>query len=170
MQDGPEHPDEPLNGPREGAERAAGRHGRLEGVIAVIVYGAGLGDRLRLIEALAADLAAGEACAIMLTSARLPGASGRTLHLPPAATVHEGGGGCPCCIGRVAFQVTLARVLRQTQPRRLLIELADAKHLRRVVAALSEDRLPGVVRLAGMLQAQPSEGPPLPAAAIGAPA
>jgi hypothetical protein len=122
--------------------------------VALIVHGAGLGDRLRLIERLATDVPAGDAITVMLTSPRiaavLPG-----LHLPPRAVVHAASGGCPCCIGRVTLQVTLVKLLRESRPRRLFIELAGNDHLRRTVAALAEGRLADALCVAGTLQAHP---------------
>ena len=123
--------------------------------LTVIVHGAGLGDRLRLIENLAADLPAGDALAVMLTSPRLTAAF-PGLRLPPGAIVHAVSGGCPCCIGRVTLQVTLVRLLRESRPRRLFVELAGTDHLRRTVVALTADRLASALCVAGALQAHPS--------------
>lgn len=36
---------------------------------------------------------------------------------------------CPCCVGRVAMQVELVRVIRDRQPTGVVIELADPAHL-----------------------------------------
>jgi len=44
--------------------------------------------------------------------------------------------GCPCCTGRVALQVGLARALRETRALRALVELADADHARQLERAL----------------------------------
>jgi hypothetical protein len=120
--------------------------------LALIVYGAGLSDRLRLIEQLAASVPRGEQLAVMLTSPRLPAAESPAWQLPVAAVVATSVG-CPCCVGAVAMQVTLVRLLRRSQPRRLFIELGDAGHVARAVATLIAGDLAGFVRLAGVLQA-----------------
>lgn len=121
--------------------------------LALIVYGAGLSDRLRLIERLAGEIPHGEQLAVVLTSLPLFGASeAAALHLPEGTLV-ETAAGCPCCIGRVAVQVTLVRLLRRAQPHRLLIEVAGTEHVAGVVAALAEERLAGFVRVAGTFQA-----------------
>lgn len=40
--------------------------------------------------------------------------------------------GCPCCLGAVPLRVTLTRLLRQSQPRALLVLLASSEHLPRL--------------------------------------
>lgn len=63
--------------------------------------------------------------------------------------------GCPCCSGRVETQITLARLLREVAPERVLLELADEQHLQALQRALGEWPLsryvePGrVIRLPG---------------------
>jgi hypothetical protein len=46
--------------------------------------------------------------------------------------------GCPCCIGRVATQITLVRVLREARPDRVLLEVPDEQHLPALRRALGE--------------------------------
>lgn len=46
--------------------------------------------------------------------------------------------GCPCCIGKVVLQITLARALRQTRAVRAFVELADPEHATRLEAVLGE--------------------------------
>ena len=46
--------------------------------------------------------------------------------------------GCPCCSGRVETQITLARLLREVAPERVLLELADGRHLQALQRALGE--------------------------------
>lgn len=46
--------------------------------------------------------------------------------------------GCPCCSARVATQVALTRILREQRPRRVLIELANERHLGALHRALTE--------------------------------
>ena len=46
--------------------------------------------------------------------------------------------GCPCCTARVETQVVLTRILREQRPHRVLIELADERHLGNLQRALTE--------------------------------
>ena len=45
---------------------------------------------------------------------------------------------CPCCVGRVELQVSLARLLRERRPERILVELADGEHLKALERVLVE--------------------------------
>jgi hypothetical protein len=45
---------------------------------------------------------------------------------------------CPCCVGRVALQVELVRVIREQQPRGVVIEVPDPAHVPTLRRALSE--------------------------------
>lgn len=54
---------------------------------------------------------------------------------------------CPCCVGRVQMQVELARLVRQTRPQGVLIELADADHIPALRRALAEWPLSDYVAL-----------------------
>jgi hypothetical protein len=54
---------------------------------------------------------------------------------------------CPCCVGRVAMQVELARVIREQRPRGVVIELSDPAHAPAMRRALSEWPLSGKVEL-----------------------
>lgn len=56
---------------------------------------------------------------------------------------------CPCCVGRVAMQVELARVIRDERPRGVVIALADPAHLPALRRALGEWPLAEKVELAG---------------------
>lgn len=55
--------------------------------------------------------------------------------------------GCPCCVGRVEMQVELARLIRERRPPGVLIELADAGHRARLLAALAEAPLAQSLRV-----------------------
>lgn len=46
--------------------------------------------------------------------------------------------GCPCCSGRVVLQVTLARLLRERRPGRVLLVTAAGTHADAAVATLRE--------------------------------
>lgn len=56
---------------------------------------------------------------------------------------------CPCCVGRVALQVELVRVIREQRPRGVVIEVPDPAHMPALRRALSEWPLSGQVVLAG---------------------
>lgn len=57
---------------------------------------------------------------------------------PPAGWVAIRPRACPCCTGRVALQVEVARLMRERRPRGVLIEVPDARHLPALRRALSE--------------------------------
>jgi hypothetical protein len=61
-----------------------------------------------------------------------------TLPGNPASNLRPLGGACPCCIGKVVLQVTLARALRQTGALRAFVELADSAHAAGLEAVLAE--------------------------------
>jgi len=132
-----------------------------EPVVAFIVHGGAARDRLRLIESLASGMPPEQPLAVLLCS---PGVGAFVFpppHLPPGSVLQGVSAGCPCCTGRVAVRVALVRLLRESQPRRLFIELPQSDHLRAVLSALGEEGL-GDLRLAGVLQAH-SSGAPLDA-------
>jgi hypothetical protein len=56
---------------------------------------------------------------------------------------------CPCCVGRVALQVELGRVIREQQPRGVVIEVADPAHVPALRRGLGEWPLCKRVVLAG---------------------
>ncbi len=58
---------------------------------------------------------------------------------------------CPCCIGKVVLQVTLARALRQTGAVRAFVELSDPAHGAGLNAVLAELPLALSVRAAGSI-------------------
>jgi hypothetical protein len=45
---------------------------------------------------------------------------------------------CPCCVGRVELQVTLARLLRDRRADRILVVLVDREHLKMLERVLAE--------------------------------
>lgn len=55
---------------------------------------------------------------------------------------------CPCCVGRVALQVELARLIRDKRPNGVVIELADPAHLPTMRRALGEWPLSEALELA----------------------
>lgn len=55
---------------------------------------------------------------------------------------------CPCCVGRVALQVELVRLIRDEQPSGVVIALADPAHLPAMRRALGEWPLAEKVALA----------------------
>jgi len=46
--------------------------------------------------------------------------------------------GCPCCTGRVALQVSLARSLRESGASRAFLELGDVRHAAALARLLNE--------------------------------
>jgi hypothetical protein len=56
---------------------------------------------------------------------------------------------CPCCVGRVALQVELVRVIREQQPPGVVIEVPDPAHVPALRRALGEWPLSGKVVLDG---------------------
>jgi hypothetical protein len=63
--------------------------------------------------------------------------------IPPGATsnVRALSAGCPCCIGRVVLQITLARALRESRAVRAFVELADQEHATGLERVLGESPL-----------------------------
>jgi hypothetical protein len=59
--------------------------------------------------------------------------------------------GCPCCVGRVETQYALTRLLRDTRPAGVLLELADARHLAPLRRALGEWPLAAYVEFGRVL-------------------
>jgi hypothetical protein len=49
--------------------------------------------------------------------------------------------GCPCCIGKVVLQVTLARALRASRAVRAFVEVADTAHAISLHRVLDENPL-----------------------------
>lgn len=45
--------------------------------------------------------------------------------------------GCVCCVGQLALQVTLGRVIRHEKPQRIVLYLSQAEHLERLKEQLS---------------------------------
>ena len=62
--------------------------------------------------------------------ARLTSARERWAGLAPRA--------CPCCVGRVELQGTLARLLREQRPERILVELPSEEHLKTLERVLAQ--------------------------------
>ena len=45
--------------------------------------------------------------------------------------------GCVCCVGQLALQVTLGRVLRHEKPQRIVLYLSQVEHLERLKQQLA---------------------------------
>lgn len=79
--------------------------------------------------------------------ARLVGGRGDWLGLanatPAGAAVNlqRLAAGCPCCIGRVALQIGLARGLRASRAKRAFVEIADPAHATQLAKVLGEPPL-----------------------------
>lgn len=57
--------------------------------------------------------------------------------------------GCPCCTGRVALEIFLARHVRAHRPQRIYIELQDASHAVELAKVLAREPLSRYLRDAG---------------------
>jgi hypothetical protein len=68
---------------------------------------------------------------------------------PPEGWVALRPSACPCCVGRVALQVELVRLLRGQALRGVLIELADPGHLPAMLRSLREAPLAQYLRVEG---------------------
>lgn len=62
------------------------------------------------------------------------------LSLPP---------GCPCCTGRVALEIFLARHVRARRPERIYIEIPDPTHAAELAAVLAREPLSRYLKDAG---------------------
>ncbi len=62
-------------------------------------------------------------------------------------TVRVAPAGCACCVGLVAFRVALVRLLRETRPDALAVELVADDHTERVLATLAEESFARVLRV-----------------------
>ena len=49
--------------------------------------------------------------------------------------------GCPCCTGRVALEISLARHVRERRPARIYIEIGDPLHAAQLAAVLAREPL-----------------------------
>jgi hypothetical protein len=49
--------------------------------------------------------------------------------------------GCPCCTGRVALEISLARHVRERRPERIYIEIAEPLHAAQLAAVLAREPL-----------------------------
>ena len=54
---------------------------------------------------------------------------------------------CPCCVGQVAFRVALTRLLRESAPEYLIIELPGGPHAPRIEAMLRDHFFSAVLDL-----------------------
>jgi hypothetical protein len=93
------------------------------------------------IDALLKTFAAHEAVSVIIEGSA---ADGSEFALHGARQAHVIAPGCPCCLGNLTMRVTLARVLRQEAPARLVLALIEASHRERVLAWLQSppyDRL-----------------------------
>lgn len=68
--------------------------------------------------------------------------------------------GCPCCTGRVALEISLARHVRAYRPERIYIEVPDPSHGKELAAVLAREPLSRYLKDAGpvSLSAQRGDG------------
>jgi len=57
--------------------------------------------------------------------------------------------GCPCCTGRVALEISLARHVRAHRPERIYIEVPDPSHAAELAAVLAREPLSRYLKDAG---------------------
>lgn len=74
--------------------------------------------------------------------------------------------GCPCCLGNLPLRVKLGRLLRETAPDRLLLELPPGTHLEAAVALFRDPLLAPAITLQAVLYVIDAAGAeaPLPEA------
>jgi len=65
--------------------------------------------------------------------------------------VREANGGCACCTGQAELRTALVRLLRETRPQRLLIELSGAARPPAVLRVLREEGLAQAITLRASL-------------------
>lgn len=65
----------------------------------------------------------------------------------PGVFVARALGGCVCCTAQVELRVALTRLLRESRPARLFIELAAASHIENVLRTLQGPWLAPVLQL-----------------------
>lgn len=68
--------------------------------------------------------------------------------------------GCPCCTGRVALEISLARHVRERRPDRIYVEVPDPSHVAQLAAVLAREPLSRYLKDAGecSLRAPRSDG------------
>ena len=57
--------------------------------------------------------------------------------------------GCPCCTGRVALEIALARHVRERRPERIYIEVPDPAHAPQLAAVIARGPLSRYLEDAG---------------------
>lgn len=59
--------------------------------------------------------------------------------------------GCPCCSGNVTLRVALGRAVRETRPKRLMLELPWGAHVGKLVALFDDPLLAGSLFIEGVI-------------------
>ena len=70
-----------------------------------------------------------------------------TLSAPPGVELVQLAPGCVCCVGQLPLRVTVARLLRQSRPARLWIEVSAAQHVAELRRQLNGPGFAGAVKL-----------------------
>jgi G3E family GTPase len=123
-------------------------------VPAVIVTAGTHASQAAAIEALLDARPASERWAVLAASRVMAGDTVPAIASRAGVVVHEAPFGCACCIGNVTFRVTLTRLLRESRPARLIVQLAPEDHAERAIAALGMDPwLAAAVRVAEIVRA-----------------
>jgi G3E family GTPase len=116
---------------------------RLADVPAVVLTGLRGAGKTTLLGAMLRARPPAERIAVLLTE--------RGEAAPPGlanATVVAAEPGCVCCVGQMSLRVALTRLLRETRPERVYIELAEPAHLARALATLRSPWLAPVLDIA----------------------
>ena len=69
------------------------------------------------------------------------------LQAEPQIDVRLAPAACPCCVGQVAFRFALTRLLRESAPQYLIIELPGGPHAPRIEAMLRDHFFSAVLDL-----------------------
>jgi CobW/HypB/UreG, nucleotide-binding domain len=93
----------------------------------------------------------GQHLAVLTCSTPIPADAAVPEH--PGVTIRRSAAGCPCCVGQVAFRVSLIRLLREVRPDRLLIELPADEHFERTLKRLGDEWMASAVEVKAVIDA-----------------
>jgi G3E family GTPase len=115
---------------------------RLADIPTLLLIGPTGAGKTTLIRRLLLERPASERWAVLLNE------QGRAkLESTPGVFVAQVPGGCVCCTAQVELRVALTRLLRESRPARLFIELAAASHVENVLRMLHGPWLAPVLQL-----------------------
>lgn len=114
---------------------------RLADVPTVVVSGARGAGKTRLLAQRLAGAPAGSRLAVLLAERGATALPQRENLIVAEAT------GCVCCVGQVSLRVALTRLLRDTRPEALYVELGEPAHLAQALRTLASPWLAPVVSI-----------------------